>query len=1147
MDFNVTTYFNAFDVDKQYELDVSDINSKLESVTNLLADNPESINLNHELFEDLIDLIHGFKSLEVKHQKQLAYLITSSFNAIGNLYGGILSSGGDYIDNLEFYKGTLERFGYLIFVLAKHLGKEEFTKTNGKFRSGEISSKWKSNCIEVEDCLTSIVSVLKIELSKIFITSPERNSFIELFTRPIMNLMENPDRMKVTSIKLLIFKIMALSVKNHDHSTIIQHNIIQCLTYYIHLPIYMAELLHIIATEYNYYLLIEEVLREISQIQFNANDTNGPKTVSEFLIRLSELSPRLILKQMSYIAQLLDNSNQSLRCSVVETCGNIVVDILKNKQNDESEELTNNGVEGLLDLLQARVLDQNPYVRTKAFQALTKVLALNIKMPSRRQKLIIIAVRSLDDRSTLVRRNTIKFLSKLILTHQFTAINGSQLKYSLWKERLDEAEAELLKYLPLSPKKKKRISRIDEDEDDMEIDQEGEKEEEEEEEEEQQQQQQQNDELSESDNEDNDEVDEAELNAALMEQEQNLPDTTVLFRAKLKANYFKDAIDFIEAIQNGTEIVSRLLFSKNRNEAIDSMDFLVLADAYGVENAEEGIRRMLHLVWMKGSSDEGKSVPSHLIDCYKDLFLTAPKDISRLDQTLIIAKNLIGLTLKASLADLASLEKLLGMMYEQELIAQDIIKVLWSIFSIESILDESQSKQRLGAIIILGMLALTDHSIAVKGFDSLLNIGLGDIGKQDLELAKYTCIALQRLVPSDQSKQITREDEFNEKLTDILLIYSEQSDWFGVAEQAIGAIYQVSSNPEIICTQVIKRKTLSVFKEISQNESKTISLSQLLFIVGHIAIKTIVHLEKLEGKFKKKKHEAETKKSNSKDDEENTDELEMIGGTSEDDFTDAVNHVKERELLYGDNSLLSKFGPLVTEICANNHNYNNTGLQRSAVLCMIKLMCVSSIYCESNLPLLITIMEKSDDPIIRCNCVLGLGDMAVCFNNIVDESTDFIYRRLTDENMMVQRTCLMTVTFLILAGQVKVKGQLSSMAKCLENPDQGISDMVKLFFAELATKDNAIYNGFIDIFSGLSNDEALSKDSLKRILKFLLSFIDKEKQQKQLSEKLLIRLSKCQTETQWNDVAFVLSTIPYKNESITAALDEGFKLVSART
>lgn len=51
------------------------------------------------------------------------------------------------------------------------------------------------------------------------------------------------------------------------------------------------------------------------------------------------------------------------------------------------------------------------------------------------------------------------------------------------------------------------------------------------------------------------------------------------------------------------------------------------------------------------------------------------------------------------------------------------------------------------------------------------------------------------------------------------------------------------------------------------------------------------------------------------------DELDLISGTTEDDFTEAMNIIRERELLYGPNSLLSMFGPMVTEICSNNMMY----------------------------------------------------------------------------------------------------------------------------------------------------------------------------------------------------------------------------------
>lgn len=344
---------------------------------------------------------------------------------------------------------------------------------------------------------------------------------------------------------------------------------------------------------------------------------------------------------------------------------------------------------------------------------------------------------------------------------------------------------------------------------------------------------------------------------------------------------------------------------------------------------------------------------------------------------------------------------------------------------------------------------------------------------------------------------------------------------FGVAEQAVSAIYALSKHPDTLCSEILRRKTKHVFQkapvspslEPAENfessgalpspppespqpkQKPSLALSQLLFIVGHIAIKQIVHLELCELDFKRRKGEKEKAKaanaSPTKSGAVDQDELDLIGGTTEDDFTEAMTHIRERELLYGENSLLSNFGPLVTEICSNNTAYDDEDLQAAATLCMAKLMCVSSEYCEKNLPLLITIMERSQNAVTRSNVVIALGDMAVCFNHLIDENTDFLYRRLNDSNASVKRTCLMTLTFLILAGQVKVKGQLGEMAKCLEDSDKRIADLSRMFFTELSTKDNAVYNHFIDMFSLLSAEKDLEEDALRRIIKFLSSFIEK--------------------------------------------------------
>ena len=787
----------------------------------------------------------------------------------------------------------------------------------------------------------------------------------------------------------------------------------------------------------------------------------------------------------------------------------------------------------LIELLEERFQDSNPYVRTKAIQGCSKICDLSSKFNKSKAKFTSLAVRSLQDRSSLVRRNSVKLLSKLLLKHPFKAIHGSQLRLSEWEEYLKGSESQLNSTLKKVESQETLNDTIERSLIEEEVEQdEG----------------QCRTELEGSFNKS------AELSRIENEVENinTATNTSVLMKLKLMIVYYKDAISFIKEIHKSIELISNLLFSKNRNEVLESMDFLVLADAFDIELSEFGIKKMLHLVWMKGTNDEGTSISVHLIECYKQLFLTAPDSCNMQEKAAHIAKNLINLSIGASIADLASLEQLLGMMYEQKMIDQHVINILWAIYNSASKAsmqkeqnvnnrdsEKGFSKEQIhGSIIILGMLSLADNEIALKGLESLLNIGLGAVGLKDLTLCRYSCLALERMVPK-RSTIITKainqelEDVAVKKLYAIIINYTKDNEYYPMCEQALSALFTISSKPDILATDLIREKTMMTFGKPEEEDSilsleqssRVVSLSQLLFIVGQVAIKTLVYLEKCEAEFKKRKIEAETRNgkvknqgadvTNTTQDNGGDKELEMIGGTNEDDFTDAIQFVKENELLFGEKSILGKFCPIVEEIVSNSSRFSDPMLQRTATLCLEKLMCLSSKYCEKSLPLLITVMEKSPDPTIRSNAVLGLGDMAVCFNNLVDENTDYLYRRLHDENLMVQRTCLMTVTFLILAGQVKVKGQLGEMAKCLDNPDQGISDMCRLFFTELASKDNAIYNGFIDIFSNLSSDDLLGKESFKKIIKFLLTFIDKERHQKQLNEKLVGRLRKCETQKQW--------------------------------
>ena len=140
----------------------------------------------------------------------------------------------------------------------------------------------------------------------------------------------------------------------------------------------------------------------------------------------------------------------------------------------------------------------------------------------------------------------------------------------------------------------------------------------------------------------------------------------------------------------------------------------------------------------------------------------------------------------------------------------------------------------------------------------------------------------------------------------------------------------------------------------------------------------------------------------------------------------------------------------------------NPTLRAVATLSFCKFLCVSSQFCDANHHLLFRILETSRDANIRSNIAIALGDVAVSFSTIIDENSDELYRGLSDADLVVKKNTLMVLTHLILNGMIKVKGQLGEMAKCLEDEEKRIKDLAMLFFTDLSTKDNAIYNNLPD-------------------------------------------------------------------------------------
>lgn len=236
----------------------------------------------------------------------------------------------------------------------------------------------------------------------------------------------------------------------------------------------------------------------------------------------------------------------------------------------------------------------------------------------------------------------------------------------------------------------------------------------------------------------------------------------------------------------------------------------------------------------------------------------------------------------------------------------------------------------------------------------------------------------------DKSRRYDMDHKIFTKLSKFILRPSRSKEWFGVAEQIINTVYALGDHPDVFCNVVIKELTRKAFarrasnddpdtqmaedgeedKEndpdamdeddnppISQNSAPTGSqekklkdpgdafqLAQLLFVVGHVAIKQIVFLELVEREMKRQREPEAPGRMTSfprcfgsteflgqgVNATKEVEELDQVVGNAEDEIGDDLAKIRESSLLYGETSLLRVYGPMLRDVCLKPKTYRVT-------------------------------------------------------------------------------------------------------------------------------------------------------------------------------------------------------------------------------
>jgi condensin complex subunit 1 len=333
--------------------------------------------------------------------------------------------------------------------------------------------------------------------------------------------------------------------------------------------------------------------------------------------------------------------------------------------------------------------------------------SLPVKFPKQRAKIADLTIRSLEDKTSSVRRYSIQLLCKLLETHPFAAGHGGTLNLPEWQERYEKLCAELEKIDTQEMEKARRDAGMDEEEDESDDEDKEEDDEDMDEDDDDEE-----DEEMDVDDEDNDgspkpnvkeekkekkKPRKSQLNIAAIEAEQSTLDPQAIMTLRLTKKYYNDALRFINQIESSIPTLCQLLVSTNKTEVLESMRFFRTAYEYNIASAEQGIKTMLHLIWTKDnntiSTEDGsmdtRSIRGNLIDVYRSLYFDVVPDLSPKQQVNRIAKNMIERTYGATLAEVTSLEELMRTMMGEGAVHPDVVNKLWQVYSELSRLTQS--------------------------------------------------------------------------------------------------------------------------------------------------------------------------------------------------------------------------------------------------------------------------------------------------------------------------------------------------------------------------------------------------------------------------------------------------------------------------
>ncbi|KAG5080199.1 hypothetical protein GLYMA_02G157700v4 [Glycine max] len=1087
-----------------------------------------------DVFDRVYSLVRGFALLSPSSKLNLLETLRSNLAVLLPNFDSLSRASHDHHVPLASHRNAFKIYTFFllnIFLLSNNNNASKVVAPSARKKPAVNSWNWEAQRARI---LNLIANSLEINLELLFGSPDLDENYLSFITKNAFFMFEDATLLKDSDLKDALCRIIGACSTKYHYTAQSCASIMHLIHKYDFVVTHMADAVAGAEKKYADGSLAMSLVREIGRTNPKdyVKDTVGAENVGRFLVELADRIPKLISTNIGILVPHFGGESYKIRNALVAVLGKLIAKAFKDVDGGEvtSKSIRLRTKQAMLEILLERCRDVSAYTRSRVLQVWAELCEEHSISIGLWNEVAEVAAGRLEDKSAIVRKSALNLLIMMLQHNPF----GPQLRIASFEATLDQYKKKLKELEPsegAEPSSDTDIYNGDGEVDDLNCENvvKG----------------QQLDSLTDSCL--------SQSEEAIPLQNSSVPDVGNLEQTRALVASLEAGLRFSKCIGATMPTLVQLMASSSATDVENTILLLMRCKQFQIDDSEECLRKMLPLVF-----SQDKSIYEAVESAFHTIYIRK--------SPIETANNLLSLATDSNIGDLAALEFIVGALVSKGEISSSTISALWDFFCFN--VGGTTAEQSRGALSVLCMVAKTSSGVLGSHFQDIIDIGFGRWSKVDPLLARTACLAIQRLSEDDKKKLLASSSArifgFLESL--ITGFWLPANIWFAAADKAIAAIYAIHPTPETIAADMIKKSLSSVCNDGGVNVQSDIDtssgsmpltvqvakLSRCLFIISHVAMNQLVYIESCARKIQKQKLTKEKKDNENQNldsngtvstgtQKDNDINAELGFAASEDAALDALFEKAEKEIVSGgsnEKNLIGICATFLSKLCKNlGLMQKYPELQASAMLALCRLMIIDADFCDANLQLLFTVVEGAHSEIVRSNCTIALGDLAVRFPNLLEPWTENMYARLKDPCASVRKNAVLVLSHLILNDMMKVKGYINEMAVRLEDEDERISNLAKLFFLELSKKgNNPIYNLLPDILSKLSQQN-LSKDSFCNIMQFLIASIKKDRQMEALVEKLCHRFSGVTDVRQWEYISYCLSQLSFTEKGMKKLIE----------